>query len=175
MRIIAGSLGARAFQSPKGSRTHPMSDKVRGAIFNMLGDVTGLHVLDAFAGSGALCYEAVSRGAATAIGVDSDSNATLTMKRNIAGLALKNRVKAIRANVSSWSDNNPDQTFDIVLCDPPYDQLQLATIQKLIRHIAANGVLVISWPGSQPLPQFEGLWLVADKNYGDSQVGMYKY
>ena len=68
MRIIAGSLGGRVFKAPSGHRTHPMSEKIRGAIFNALGDISDLTVLDAFTGSGALCFEAVSRGVANATG-----------------------------------------------------------------------------------------------------------
>ena len=72
MRIIAGYLGGRQFNSPRSNRTHPMSDKARGGLFNALGDISGLTVLDAFAGSGALSFEAISRGAESVIAVDID-------------------------------------------------------------------------------------------------------
>ena len=64
MKVVAGSRGGRNFASPHNNRTHPMSDKVRGALFNALGDLDGLSVLDAYAGSGACSLEAASRGAA---------------------------------------------------------------------------------------------------------------
>ena len=70
MRVIAGRLGGRNFDSPKTQRTHPMSDKVRGALFNALGDLGGLTVLDAFAGSGACSLEAASRGATEVLAID---------------------------------------------------------------------------------------------------------
>ncbi|MCA9330109.1 RsmD family RNA methyltransferase, partial [Candidatus Saccharibacteria bacterium] len=63
MRIISGKLGSRQFIAPKGFATHPMGDRVRTALFNTLGDIVGLTVLDAFGGSGAISFEAISRGA----------------------------------------------------------------------------------------------------------------
>lgn len=175
MRIIAGNLGGRAFQSPKSARTHPMSDKIRGAIFNMLGDISDLQVLDAFAGSGALSYEAVSRGAASAVAIDSDKQAYTTMLRSISELELAHRITVVQAKVSGWSDKNRDKTFDIVFCDPPYDYLPDATIQKLVRHLAPTGTFVLSWPASESLPRLDKLRIVANKDYGDARVAVYKF
>jgi len=70
VRIIAGYLSGRQFNSPRSNRTHPMSDKARGGLFNSLGDISGLSLLDAFAGSGALSFEAISRGTASSVAVD---------------------------------------------------------------------------------------------------------
>ena len=71
MRIISGVLGGRVFKAPNGNKTHPMSEKIRGAMFNSLGDISGLTVLDAFSGSGAVAIEAFSRGAEHVVAVDS--------------------------------------------------------------------------------------------------------
>lgn len=170
MRIIAGILGGRQFGSPHGNHTHPMSDKMRGALFNMLGDIHGLTVLDAFAGSGALSFEAVSRGAASALALDNDKPAQRTIAENVQALGLIKQIRLIGANVSSWSDNNPTAQFNLVLCDPPYDKLQLSLLQKLTRHLAPHGVYVLSWPGKLTPPEFHGLHQVAHKTYGDSQL-----
>ena len=70
MRIIAGDLKGREFKSPRGRTTRPMSEKTRGALFNTLGDIEGLSVLDGFAGSGALVFEAISRGAVSALAIE---------------------------------------------------------------------------------------------------------
>jgi 16S rRNA (guanine966-N2)-methyltransferase len=101
-----------------------MSDKARGGLFNALGDLSDLSVLDAFAGSGALSFEAISRGASSAVAVDIDKSAYQAMQESISALGLEDKIKAIRANVSGWSDNNSDALFDIVIAAPPYDDLQ---------------------------------------------------
>jgi 16S rRNA (guanine966-N2)-methyltransferase len=173
MRIISGSLGGRNIASPKGHRTHPMSDRARGGVFNMLGDIQGLSVLDAFAGSGALSLEALSRGASKVVAIDIDKDAVAVIERNVKDLRVSN-LKVIQANASSWSDTNPDQQFDLVFCDPPYDKLQQPLLEKLVSHLAPDGIYVLSWPGSNAVPDIEGLEHVTTKTYGDAQIVAYR-
>ena len=173
MRVIAGTLGGRLFASPHSARTHPMSDRVRGALFNSLGDIAGLTVLDAFAGSGALGYEAASRGAASVLLLDNDKAAQRAIRENISALRLQAVVRLIAANCASWSQSHPVQLFDIVLLDPPYDHLQPAMLAGLTRHVRPGGSLVISWPGKRPLPAIE-LELLGQKTYGDAQLLFYR-
>src|SRR5947209_8932052 len=112
MRIIAGALKGRQFNSPRGRRTHPMSDKMRGALFNALGDIHGLTVLDAFAGSGALSFEAISRGAADVVAIDADKEAYETIVANVAKLGIDSGIMVLRKNVAGWTRNNQHKTFD---------------------------------------------------------------
>jgi len=172
--MIAGKYGGRTFQSPKTFNTHPMSDKIRGAVFNMLGDIEGLTVLDAFAGSGALGFEAVSRGAEQALLIELDKDAFLTIKRNIELLGLEGCVTAIRANIKGWSNNHPAQTFDIVVCDPPYDAVLELLIHKIARHVRENGVLVVSWPTHEPIPVIPGMEPLRHKTYGNATLVVYR-
>lgn len=174
MRIIAGKLGGLQFSAPKGNRTHPMSERIRGALFNSLGDIAGHRVLDAYAGSGAVAFEAVSRGASQVTAVDSDKNAVNAMKETVQRLGLTNQCKITRANISSWSDNNPDATFDLIVIDPPYDNIKLSVIEKLTRHIGAKGLFVVSWPGKLDHPGPEGLEIENVKDYGDAQLIFYR-
>lgn len=174
MRIISGSLGGREFKSPPGHRTHPMSDKIRGAIFNMLGDIKGLTLLDAFGGSGALSLEAVSRGASHATAIDVDKAACTTMHQNIAQLGIQAMVKVTCANITRWSLKNQKAMFDLIICDPPYDKVQIAVIQKLTRHLKDNALLVLSWPGHLPIPELSGLTTLTCKQYGDAQIIFYR-
>ncbi len=174
MRIIAGQLGGRTFDSPPGHRTHPMSEKARGAIFNALGDITGLTVLDAFAGSGALSFEAISRGAASAVAIDVDKYAYETLQSNIEALDLKEQVIVLRKNIAGWSRNNQHKQFDIVLVDPPYTDIRPDVIARLAVHTVPNGIFVLSWPGREPVRPIANTEIVSQKDYGDIQLVFYR-
>jgi len=174
MRVIAGTLGGRIFDSPGGHRTHPMSDKIRGALFNALGDIKGLTVLDAFAGSGALSIEAVSRGAASVIAIDMDKDAYLTVLANVESLGLQDKITVMRKNVSGWSRNNQDKQFDIVLADPPYNDIRPNVIERLAANIKPGGIMALSWPGNEPVRTFAGLQALSNKMYGDAQLVFYR-
>lgn len=174
MRIIAGEYSAREIKSPKGHRTHPMAEKVRGALFNSLGDVNGLRVLDAYAGSGALAFEALSRGASYAQLIEKDHGAAEACRENIKKLGLDSEVKITQANCVSWSGNNVEQKFDLVLCDPPYDKLNLDTISKLSRHLKPNGLMVLSFTGRESVPTVNGVVVVDSRIYGDAALAFYR-
>ena len=174
MRIIAGQFGGRTFQSPKTFNTHPMSDKIRGALFNMLGDIAGLTVLDAFAGSGAVGYEAISRGAKKALLIELDKGAYLTIKNNIEALGMDEEVHAIRGNIKGWSNNHQEQKFDIVICDPPYDAVLEQLIHKISRHVKDDGMLIVSWPVSEPIPVIPQMEQLRYKTYGNATLIIYR-
>lgn len=174
MRIIAGDFKGRQIIAPRGHRTHPMSDKARGGLFNTLGDISGLAVLDAFAGSGALSFEAISRGAKSVVAIDIDKGAVDTIKQNAKTLGVVDRVKAIRANSSGWSDNNKETKFDLVFIAPPYDDLQPKLAAKLSDHLKEEGVYVLDWPKNEPSLEIDGLRLVKSKSYGDATLIFYK-
>lgn len=172
MRIIAGSLGGRIFNAPHGRRTHPMSDKMRGALFNMLGDIEGLTVLDAFAGSGALAFEAISRGATKVVAIETDRNAQHTIAENITALGLASEVKLIKASANSWLSTTAAE-FDLVLLDPPYDVLQETLLANLAQRTNELGTIVLSWPGKQPPLAFTDCMLITSKQYGDGSLHIY--
>jgi 16S rRNA (guanine966-N2)-methyltransferase len=175
MRIIAGTFGGRIFDSPRGFATHPMSDKVRGGLFNALGDINGLSVLDAFAGSGALSFEALSRGADKAYAIELDRSAQRVIELNSKTLGLGPKFKLIRASAGGWLKTSSDKLcFDIVLCDPPYNDLQENLIGRLSDRVAQSGILVLSWPGKLEIPSFAGFEVVRQKSYGDAQLIFYK-
>lgn len=174
MRVIAGSLGGRQFDSPGSFKTHPMSDKMRGALFNILGDIEGLSILDCFAGSGALSFEAISRGAAHAVAIDNDRAAQKTIQANCKALGLVKSVKLIAASANAWLKTNPEAQFDIVLCDPPYTDLQPNLINRLAGTVKPGGLLVLSWPNGQEPPELSGLALLNRRSYGDGSLIFYR-
>lgn len=174
MRVIAGKLGGRLFDSPHSYRTHPMSDKARGALFNILGDIEGMSVLDPFAGTGALSFEAISRGAASALAIEADKPAQRIIATNIASLGLIHQVKLIGGTANSWLGKNRRKIFDIVLCDPPYSDLQYDLIERLERSVKPGGIFVVSWPSGGDLPRFSDLTLIDQRTYGDMQLVFYR-
>jgi 16S rRNA (guanine966-N2)-methyltransferase len=173
MRIIAGLYGGRIIKAPSGYKTHPMSEKMRGALFNSINNFDGKDVWDAFAGSGALGLEALSRGATSVVATDSDRAAYGVLKDNIQKLKAEN-IKAIKAPAKGWSENNVDKKFDIILCDPPYNNLQLSTVFALKSHLKPNGLMVLSYPGREPIPTADGVVVVDNRNYGDGSLAYYQ-
>src|SRR3990172_8994658 len=122
MRIVGGSCkGARVY-APRGSGTRPTSDKVREAIFAIVGSVDGLRVLDLFAGSGALGLEALSRGAASAVFVESDPAAVRIIERNVEKLGLAG-TRIVRSDALRYVAA-VEEAYDLVFVDPPYEMLE---------------------------------------------------
>lgn len=174
MRVVAGRLGGRNFDSPATKRTHPMSEKARGALFNALGELEGLSVLDAFAGSGACSIEAVSRGAASVLAIDIDPDAIKTVAANVRALDIEDTVTVRRKNISGWSRNNVAIKFDVVLADPPYTDIRPDVLERLTVHVKPGGLFVLSWPGSEAVRPLGDLSVISHKTYGDAQLIFYQ-
>lgn len=174
MRIIAGRLGGRAFEAPRGNHTHPMSEKIRGALFSILGDIDGLSVLDPFSGSGAISIEAASRGAIKIVAIDKDKQAYKTIVKNLQSLGLLDMIDVIYGNAITWSNTHKDTQFDIVVLDPPYDKVLYTTLIKLTRHVASSGILVVSLPGDEDGFSLVGFDKITRKSYGDAQLAFYR-
>jgi len=174
LRVIAGWLGSRQFASPATHTTHPMSERMRGALFNSLGSIADKTVLDPFAGSGALSFESVSRGATSAVAIERERRAWQTVQKNIQTLGVSGQVTLVKGSCRSWSELHPDQEFDLIICDPPYDDLQLSTLSLLSRHLKNNGLMVVSYPGRESAPTVNGV-VVVDKSYfGDAALAYYR-
>ena len=170
VRIISGIHGGRLIGVPRNRGiTHPMGDRERNAIFNALQyDLEGTTVLDAFAGSGAIGLEALSRGASHVIFLENDKKALRTITENIAKLDAVEQT-AIAKNVSSINGK-----FDIVIADPPYSQSQYALVVKLLKHLKSDGIFVLSHPKTMPPPTFKTLTLLSDKTYAAANIKIYK-
>jgi len=161
VRIIAGEhRGARIF-APKGLDTRPTSDRVREAAFNLIGPVDGAAVLDLFAGSGAMGLEALSRGAASAVFVESDRDACRTINRNLDKLGLDNATVLCQDALTALrADARAGTRYDLVLLDPPYrrfSSLQNAMISHLPEILAPGGTLLVETAADEepelPLPK----------------------
>lgn len=173
LRIVAGEYGGRFIDGSDSDATHPMGERMRGALFNMI-DVKGKTVLDPFAGSGSLSFEAVSRGAKNSLALERDRLAQKIIQKNIALLGVGQKVTLVKANCRMWSEKNPDARFDLILADPPYHDMQLSTVSLLIRHLNPNGLMVLSYPGRGSAPTVNGVVVVDNRLYGDAALAFYR-
>ena len=174
MRIIAGSRkGARIF-APRGLDTRPTGDRVREAAFNLIGPVDEAAVLDLFAGSGAMGLEALSRGAASAVFVESDREACRTIERNLAKLGLTGATVLCRDAFQALTAES--RTYDLVLCDPPYDrweQVQPLLARYLPPHLAPTGLVVLETSAREPEPELP-LELRTSRRYGSARITLFE-
>ena len=174
IRIIAGAYGGRLIKAPRGFVTHPMSERIKGALFNSLGSRDGLMVLDAFAGSGSLGLEALSRGAKHVTFVERDRFTMKVLRDNVTLLGVNDKVKIQQRAVATWSDNT-DDTFDLIFADPPYNDVQLSTVTRLFSLLKPNGLMVLSYPGRGEAPTgTNGVVVVDNRSYGTAALAFYR-
>ncbi|WP_225754874.1 16S rRNA (guanine(966)-N(2))-methyltransferase RsmD [Actinotalea sp. Marseille-Q4924] len=173
-RIVAGAAGGRALRvPPRGTR--PTSDRVREALFSRLdhaGLLDGAHVLDLYAGSGALGLEAASRGATDVVLVESARTAAEVCRRNLAALGLPG-VRVVAEKVLPYLRRTPPRgQVDVALLDPPYDlpEEDLAeALAALVPHLAEGATVVVERDARTPEPAWpSGLERIADRRYGET-------
>ena len=172
MRVIAGTFKGRRLTAPRGMRTRPTADRVREALFSMLGDVGGARVLDLYAGSGALGIEALSRGAESALFVEREPRAVAAIERNLASLGVEARVA--RQDVLRFLAR-ADGTFDLVFCDPPYDsasRLAGPLAERLPALIAEDARIVTESDKRNPLEL--PFPLLVERAYGDTRIAIHE-
>jgi len=174
IRIVAGKFGGRSIVCPPGEKTHPMGERIRGSLFNILGDVSGFSVLDAFAGSGALGLEALSRGAAGVTFIERDKVAQHIIGANITTLDVSEQAKLICSSVAQWDETAESQQFNIIFADPPYHDIQLSTVSRLVKYLKPNGLMVLSYPGRESVPTVNGVVVVDNRSYGDAALAFYR-
>ena len=171
MRIIAGTHGGRELTAPKGRATRPTSDRVREALFSILGDVGDLRVLDLFAGSGALGIEALSRGAAEATLVDSAGPAVTAIRRNLEALGLDAEVVRQPADRFLQAASRDARQYDLVFLDPPYrhaSTLGRELTSALTPILALDARVVAESDRRDPLGL--ELALLDERRYGDTLI-----
>lgn len=178
MRIVGGSLGGRVLKAPAGRDTRPTSEKVREALFNILGSVEGDHILDLFAGSGALGIEALSRGAARVTFVDGGKPALTAVRANLAALGLTDRAEVIAGDaVANAARLVPGTPWRVVFVDPPYaSELASKAVLALPRtHLAPDAVIVIEHDRRNAPPDALGSLLRTDqRRYGDTMISFFE-
>lgn len=180
MRVIAGTLGGRRLVAPRGLETRPTADRVKEALFMALEPLTGLHVVDLFAGSGSLGIEALSRGAESAEFVDDDGRALEALRTNLRTLGLEAQARARRIVLPRGITRIADAlaAADLVLLDPPYGgNRALAMLETLGEvEVLRAGVRVVAEHGLRDaLPERVGrLARERERRYGQTLVTTYR-
>jgi 16S rRNA (guanine966-N2)-methyltransferase len=171
VRVVAGEFKGRRLYAPRGARTRPTADRVREALFSMLGDVSGARVLDLYAGSGALGIEALSRGAERAVFVERDAGALSALRRNLDAVGAHADVR--RQDVLRFLAR-PEGTFDLVFCDPPYDVAPAvagALTDALPALTGENARIVTESDKRHPL--LLPAPLIVERTYGDTRIAIH--
>jgi 16S rRNA (guanine966-N2)-methyltransferase len=192
VRIVGGNLGGRVLRAPPGAATRPTSEKVREAVFDILGShlsglsgpsgpsggsMAGAHVLDLFAGSGALGIEALSRGAAHVTFVDSARAALTAIRNNLRTLGVADRATVVAGDaVVHAARHAPAAPWRLVFVDPPYrsDLAARAVAALPVDHLAADAVVVIEHDRHNAPPDQVGSLLRTDqRRYGDTLISFF--
>jgi 16S rRNA (guanine(966)-N(2))-methyltransferase RsmD len=176
MRIIAGTLKGRRLQGPEAPGLRPTSDGLRETLFNVLGSsIEGARVLDAFAGTGAVGLEALSRGAAHATFVERDRRALAGLGANVRHCGVEDACAIIRDDFFRAPALAP-RAFDLVFLDPPYEGVDLeAAVERGAPLVAPGGRLVLEHSRRRPAPDRAGpLTRVRGLVAGDSALAFYE-
>lgn len=184
IRLISGFLKNHKISAPNSRKTHPMGERIRNAIFNRIqSEISGAEVLDAFAGTGALGLEALSRGAKSATFLEKDRSAQKNLAENLQLLDKNEQIgegKLIRSSISSWLNSSQAQfeigelteikTYDIIFADPPYYDPQFPTIERLIPRLKEGGLLILSQPKEIDTFYSSELKILNEKEYSGAKI-----
>ncbi|NUP07871.1 MAG: 16S rRNA (guanine(966)-N(2))-methyltransferase RsmD [Polyangiaceae bacterium] len=179
MRVVGGRFGGRHLRAPRGDKTRPTADRVKEALFSILGPIDGAVVADVFAGTGALGIEALSRGAARAVFLDPSPQALEVLRDNLASLKLASPeavVLSVRAERAAaiLAEHGP---FDLLLLDPPYAQLAIATdvLAAFARAgLLGEGACAVLEHAAKDEPSPEGWEVDERRRYGDTTLSFFK-
>ena len=175
IKLISGIYGSRLIDTPDNNATHPMGNRERQAIFNQIFEfLHHANVLDLFAGSGALGFEAISRGATHVDFVDHDKKAIKTIKDNAMQLDCAQQISTfytISQVLKSHDITTP--YYDLIFADPPYNQPKYTVVSEALKLLKLGGVLVLSHPKIPVPPEFGNLKLLSDRTYAAANIKIY--
>jgi 16S rRNA (guanine966-N2)-methyltransferase len=175
MRIVAGSRKGHGIAAPKGVVTRPTGDRVREAVFSIVGPVDDARVLDLFAGSGAMGLEALSRGAASAVFVEHDRGACHVIRRNLEKLRLTGADVRCREALAALRDERArGRRYDLVLVDAPYEDWERyeAPLAELLPALLEESGLAVVETAAAVEPRLP-LDLVTTRRYGSARITVF--
>ncbi|MES1184743.1 MAG: 16S rRNA (guanine(966)-N(2))-methyltransferase RsmD [Myxococcales bacterium] len=183
MRVVAGRLRGRALSAPPGDATRPTGARVKEALFSILGDLSGLRVLDLYAGSGALGIEALSRGAERAVFVESARPALACLRGNLSQLQLDAVAISLPLRVEgALAQLKRHGPFELVLCDPPWRDVLAA--QRELEALAGAGLftagarIVLEHAAKDTLPTVQAgsrLQVCDERRWGDTAISFFEF
>jgi 16S rRNA (guanine966-N2)-methyltransferase len=177
MRIIAGERKGHSIYAPKGRDTRPTSDRVRENVFNIVAPwVEGARVLDLYAGSGAMGLEALSRGAASVVFVESEADAVRAIERNLDKLRLTGAT-VLRADATTGlaQEAAAGRQYDLVLADPPYAMTDFDTLTRYLPCVLADDGLLVLESAARTEPEVAGLAVRTTRQYGAARVTVFEH
>ncbi len=179
MRIIAGSAKGRRLKAPKGLKTRPTGDRVREAVFNIIAPyILQARFLDLFAGSGAMGIEALSRGAAKAVFIESDRAAVKSIRENVRNTCFEGQADVFCRDVFAVLPRLHGAEFDLVYIDPPYtEQLGEKVLDVLVTNklLSRSAIVMVETRSGDRLPEsFCGLKQLSTRKYGDTAVVFFR-
>jgi len=181
VRITGGEFRGRQIKLPPSRVVRPLSGKVCQALFNVVGSPAGWAVLDVYAGTGAVGFEAASRGAAMVEAIEANRTVARTIEENARSLGLDWSYVLNVMTAETWlaQPNNqlsPEQLqrYDLIVADPPYSKLDPEVLERLGRFLKPYGVMAVSHSSKRPSPVLESLVLAQAKQYGDSALSFYR-
>lgn len=171
MNIISGAYKNFKLEAPKNSVTHPMGSREKLALFNMLtGHFDNATILDGYAGTGALGLEALSRGAKKAVFIEKDPKAIEVIKLNAKKIQTEKEIQILKKDLKTYT---PDELFDIVFLDPPYDHYDELEFITVPNYLKTGGILVLSHPKTAPAPTLDSLKLQSTHTYAMASISLY--
>lgn len=178
MRIIAGSARGRTFDAPQGRDTRPTLDRVRENVFNILQmKVRGATVLDLFSGSGAMAFEAISRGAAEAVLVDIDRAANAVQRQNAAKLRMEGQCRILQCDwqMAIRQLTATGERFQVIFLDPPYAMHDMVPVMEALRPLLAEDAVILLEHEAKVFPATpDGFELYDSRKYGIAGVSFFR-
>lgn len=172
MRVVAGSARGVPLAAPPGSRTRPITDRVKETLFGILGDrVPDARVVDLYAGSGAIGIEALSRGASAATFVEFDGRAVATLRDNLRRTGLADGATVVGREVEAFLAATDLGPWDLAILDPPYETRAIvAPLRALAPHLASGASVVIKHFWRTDPPEVEGMAVVRQRRFGETML-----
>ncbi len=176
MRITGGELRGQEISFPKSDKTRPLTDRGRSGLFSALGDVSDLKMIDAYAGSGAVGLDAISRGVKHVIGIEKYYAIAQNLSKNIQKLQCKDKYSLEQMTVEKWARVNTEKhgDFDLIFAGPPFEQLSVSELNLLVPYLRKGGMLVVEHYKKLPISELTGAVHLDNRQFGESVLSFYR-